>query len=382
MSLLRGQCGPGTASALEQYPGFCSWIHSGGCLLCPLISRGDSCTGSPCQGVEGPHGTEEDPSLPGLLPSAGAFAAGWRRVALQPRLSLSTSRGGRGCLGRGRRRRLRLLSDAFAFPAAVQACRAAQTQRVGSQPRTRDAGQGLRGLTSGQALGSRPRGGLSAADSPGAELESMGTAGMGETAGGTAVSAALQGPLWGISTHRLRSRQGGSGSALLAAPPAFSCLSFCPVVAGGPGGVCAGSCRWWGAGVSAVQPPGQVGGDGSTNLPVPLAGLGAGGDQLAWTQPGGLSGWWDVAADSTWGQAPSELLGACLWPGLGCPSPQHGPGAAVATSRAGSLPAVSHGTLLLLGRREGAAEGADDGSMRLSRQLVLECLDSPNHNKP
>lgn len=39
--------------------------------------------------------------------------------------------------------------------------------------------------------------------------------------------------------------------------------------------------------------------------------------------------------------------------------------------QASSLTAVSHGTLLLPGRGEGAAEGADDRSVRLSQQLVL-----------
>lgn len=119
----------------------------------------------------------------------------------------------------------------------------------------------------------------------------------------------------------------------------------------------------------AAQPPGQLGGDGSTDLLVPLMALGAGGDRLAWMWPGGVSGWRDAAADSAWGQAPWQLRGACLRPGA--PLAPHGPRAAVAPSRAGALPAVSAGTLLLAGHGEGAAEGADDGSVRLSQQLVL-----------
>lgn len=119
----------------------------------------------------------------------------------------------------------------------------------------RDAGQGLCGLAIGQeqdqALGSRPRGGLSAADSPGAELESVGMVG---TKRGTAVSAALRGPLRGISRHTLGSRQGRSSSALLAAPAAFSCCSFAPWWWWGAGGICTGSCWWQGAGVSGAAP--------------------------------------------------------------------------------------------------------------------------------
>lgn len=125
-----------------------------------------------------------------------------------------------------------------------------------------------------------------------------------------------------------REQLGSPGSAAC-----FLLPHFAPWWRGGPGGICAGSCRWWEAGVRAVQPPGWVGGDGRTDLPVPSAGLGAGGDRLAWTQPGGPSGWRDMAADGAWGQAPSELPGACLRLGLGCPSPQRRPRAAVAISR-------------------------------------------------
>lgn len=103
--------------------------------------------------------------------------------------------------------------------------------------------------------------------------------------------------------------------------PASHCA---PWWRGGPGGICAGSCRWWGAGVRAVQPPGQVGGDGSTDLPVPLTGLGAGGDRLAWMWPGGPSCWRDAAAYIASGQAPLELPGAC-W-GWGASRPSADPG--------------------------------------------------------
>lgn len=91
------------------------------------------------------------------------------------------------------------------------------------------------------------------------------------------------------------------------------------------------------------------------------------GDQLAWMRPGGLSCWWDAAADTAWGQGPSELSGALSQRGLGVPGTQ-GRGGHIQSS---SLPAVSRGTLLLPECGEGATEGADDGSVRLNRQLVL-----------
>lgn len=146
-----------------------------------------------------------------------------------------------GYLGRGRRRRLQLLSDTFAFPAAVQARGAAQTHRVGSQPHAGDAGQGLCGLASGQeqkqeqeqALGSHPRRGLSIADSPGAELESMETAGLGGAGRGR------------LPRHLCKVLSGGSPYTCSAAGTEgaarfswqcrlLSSASFCPVVAGGP----------------------------------------------------------------------------------------------------------------------------------------------------
>lgn len=121
--------------------------------------------GSLCGGVEGPRGTEDGPSLPGLLPGACAgmshrrlccgldiAASAAETVPLhQPGGDLAT-RGGEGAVGCGCCQ-MRLLF--------LQWCRRVGWHKPsgsGGQPCAGDGGQGLRGLASGQeqALSSRP----------------------------------------------------------------------------------------------------------------------------------------------------------------------------------------------------------------------------------
>jgi len=240
------------------------WEEEGGCS--PALTARASSPGVPATGSAWARHGQRVGAVPGLLPPdppgmpPGVTPARADPSGVRPPVNAcwGVPRAGRGC------RCSRGCAVGHGVPAGRKVPSAAvAVGRVGFS-RSGDAGRGVCGLGCGQqpelkpeqALGSHAREGWAL---PRALAQSWVSGGRG-----VAVSAALQGPLRGVSVPRL-----GLGS-----PGSAACLLLPLVLPRDGGGPLAASALGAAGGRELVWErcsPGVGGGGGSTHLPVPLA---------------------------------------------------------------------------------------------------------------